>query len=119
MVFQIRQGPDVTVEEIKLDVKQLGALKASGPDGLQGIFFIKYWNEVSTNVIGLVREIFDTCFIYPKLNRTFIALIHKKPTPISVRDYRPITLCNFAMKIIIKILANRFRPILGDLVSAN
>ncbi|XP_026379071.1 uncharacterized protein LOC113273634 [Papaver somniferum] len=40
---------DVSVEEIKLVVKQLESLKASGPDGLQGLFFIRYWKEVLVN----------------------------------------------------------------------
>ncbi|XP_026416598.1 uncharacterized protein LOC113312041 [Papaver somniferum] len=105
--------------EIKKAINQLGTHKAPGPDGLQGFFFRKYWDQVSQNVIGLVNEFFQFGHLDKRLNKTYIALIPKKSNPVSIKEYRPISLCNFVMKIITKILTNRIRPMLDKIISEN
>lgn len=39
-------GLPVTVEEIKSAAFQIGAWKAPGPDGINGLFFQSYWHIV-------------------------------------------------------------------------
>lgn len=51
------------------------------------------------------------------LNSSFIALIPKVDTPKVAGDYRPISLNNFTMKILLKVLANRLSPALRFIVS--
>nr|GEW49051.1 RNA-directed DNA polymerase, eukaryota, reverse transcriptase zinc-binding domain protein [Tanacetum cinerariifolium] len=50
-------------------------------------------------------------------NSSFIALIPKMQDAKMVKDFRPITLIGSLYKIIAKILANRLRIVLGDLVN--
>ena len=50
-------------------------------------------------------------------NSTFLSLIPKDVNPSSFDRFRPISLCNSAYKIIAKLLANRFKPLLGKLIS--
>ena len=50
------------------------------------------------------------------MNATFISLIPKKSNAAEVRDFRPISLIGGVYKIIAKVLANRLKMVLGDIV---
>jgi hypothetical protein len=51
------------------------------------------------------------------INDSAIVLILKTKTPASLKDYRPISLCNIIDKVVSKCLVNRLRPLLQDLIS--
>lgn len=53
------------------------------------------------------------------LNRTFIALIPKVQVPENTNQFRPIGLCNNSYKIVAKVIANRLKTILPDIISEN
>ncbi|XP_013608089.1 PREDICTED: uncharacterized protein LOC106314815 [Brassica oleracea var. oleracea] len=53
------------------------------------------------------------------LNHTHVRLIPKSTEAKTVADYRPIALCNVYYKIISKLLANRLKQVLPDLISEN
>lgn len=54
-----------------------------------------------------------------RINWANIALIPKVDSPASPGDYRPISLIDSSLKIISKLLANRLRKVLNDLVDSD
>jgi retron-type reverse transcriptase len=53
------------------------------------------------------------------INGSFIAFVPKVDGPSRINDYRPISLLNSSIKVIIKLLANRLQPLITRLVHAN
>jgi len=69
-------------------------------------------------VFQLVRLFFETGTLDPFLNQTYITLIPKVKNPESINQFRPISLCNFSYKIIAKVLANRLKRWLPEIITS-
>lgn len=108
----------VTVEEVRQATFQLGATKAPGPDGFNGLFYQTHWTTIQHDLLCLVNDFFHYGKFPPDLNKTLLVLIPKVHHPKSLNQFRPISLCNFAYKVISKVMANRLRPLLEQLVSS-
>ncbi|KAL9659592.1 hypothetical protein QQ045_024399 [Rhodiola kirilowii] len=90
----------------------LGPLKAPGIDGFPAVFYQKFWEKVKASVVSKVRRFWMDGFLDKEMNKTLITLIPKKKDADRMEDWRPISLCTVAVKIITKILAMRLQPIL-------
>lgn len=58
--------------------------------------------------------------VFHMVSLWFLLLTHNKPKvedPSSFKDFRPISLCNALYKLVTKMLVNRFRPFLNDMIS--
>ena len=51
------------------------------------------------------------------LNDTYICLIPKVRSPQKITEYCPISLCNVVYKIVAKVLANRLKGVLSEVIS--
>ena len=65
----------------------------------------------------MVEESKRTRRVLKAFNATFLTLIPKEQGADSPRKFRPISLCNVVLKIITKVMANRLKPILLELIS--
>ncbi|CAM8902040.1 unnamed protein product [Rhodiola kirilowii] len=108
---------DISEEEIRKFVFAQGPLKALGIDGFSGIFYQKYWDKVKAHIISYVRRFWMEGMLDKEMNKTLIVLIPKKKDAEKMEDWRPISLCSVAIKIITKILASRLQPILDRIIS--
>lgn len=54
-----------------------------------------------------------------EVDRTFITLIPKSEDAKNIKEYMPISLCNFLYKIISKVLVSWMRLVLHNIISAN
>ncbi|CAL1373659.1 unnamed protein product [Linum trigynum] len=112
-----RLTAEVSPEEIRNSVFQIGATQAPGSDGFTGVFYRKFWEIVGPDVIMAVRHFFDTGSLLKNCNHTWLVLLPKVDNAENMRDLRPISLCQFAYKIIAKILAERLARYLPSIVS--
>ena len=80
-------------------------------------FFQNSWQFVSDSVCKVVLEAFSIGCFLEYLNHTLLVPIPKCQGPKTINHYRPISLCNTTYKIITKIIGQRLRPFLDQLIS--
>ena len=103
-------------EEIFQVVREMDGDKSLGPDGFYMAFYHHCWRVVEKDVLAVFEESYQYCKFEKFLNATFIALIPKKNDASNVRDFWPISLWG-VYKILTKVLANRLRVVLDQLIS--
>lgn len=91
--------------------------KSPGPDGIPPGFYQKYWGIVGEDIIKMVQQFFLTGRFENHVTETNIVLIPKKRNPTNITELRPISLCNVSYKIVSKVLANRLKLFLNDVIS--
>ena len=99
-------------DEVRVALFQMGPTKALGPDGMNALFYQKFWHIVGHGMTNVVLDFLHTGHMVPAINYTHIVLIPKVKKPKKMADFRPISLCNVIYKIISKILVNRLKLIL-------
>ncbi|XP_062020933.1 uncharacterized protein LOC133737384 [Rosa rugosa] len=105
-------------DEIKVALFQMHPSKSPGPDGMSPHFFFqKYWSIVHVDVCLAVRTVLETGQLPHESNFTHLVLIPKVKDPKTASDLRPIALCNVVYKITSKVLANRLKVILPQIIS--
>ena len=104
-------------EEIIQVLKDFQGDKALDPDGFTMAFFQKYWRVVEKDIMDFFEEAYVHCQFEQSLNDSFITLIPKKVNASNIRDFRPISLIGSVYKLLAKVLVNRFRVVLGGLIS--
>lgn len=106
-----------SAEEISNSLFQIGPLKAPGPDGFPAHFYQRNWDVMKDEVVKGVLNFFEDGTLPEGINDTVIVVIPKGKDPQSLKDYRPISLCNVIYKVISKCLVNRLRPFLDEIIS--
>lgn len=86
---------------------------------MMGLFFQHYWQIVKVDLILMVLQFFHSGHLLKELNYSFIVLLPKKENPVSVTDFRSISLSNVAYKVIAKLLVSQLRPVLPKLISGS
>jgi hypothetical protein len=111
-------GEVFTEAEVWVVIKELPSDRAPGPDGFVGDFYKRAWPIIKSEVMaGLLKLYVGDGRGFQKLNRALITLIPKRSDAEVVGDFRPISLVH--RKLFSKLLANRLRPKMEGLVSAN
>lgn len=90
----------VSVDEVRRSVFSIGSHRAPGPDGFTASFYRNYWDVVGPSLVQEVQLFFDTGSFSPGFNHTNLCLISKIDIPQTMKDFRPISLCNVTYKIL-------------------
>ncbi|XP_073137107.1 uncharacterized protein [Henckelia pumila] len=91
--------------------------KASDPDGMSAFFFQKFWDIVGFDVSQMILGVLNEGKPLDEWNDTIVTFIPKIKTPMTLKDFRPISLCNVGYKIIARTLTNRLRPLMKKSVN--
>jgi len=105
--------------EIKAAIKSLPNDHAPGPNGFNGLFIKKSWDIIKGDFTRLFRDFYHRNTDLKSVNSSFITLIPKKNNPETVDDYRPISLLNYSLKCITKLLSTRMQSVILQLVHTN
>lgn len=93
--------------------------RAPGPDGFNLNFFKVFWHSIKDEVIRFFSEFHASGKLVQGLNAAFITLIPKLNEPVSISDFRPISLIGSVYKLISKVLAARLKLILPKVITPN
>ena len=115
---KINCDSDIDIEECSKAVRDLPNNKAPGPDGIPVDFYKMFWQY-------LKHDLFEN-FIQSKQNKKLIYsqregvinLIPKQGKDLrELKNWRPISLLNVDYKILTKVLANRLKPALKEIIN--
>lgn len=105
-----------SIDELKAAVWGCEGDKAPGPDGFNLNFFKCFWSIFEQDLKEVVDYFYAGGSITAGCNSAFIALIPKVDDPLSVPDYRPISLIGCLNKIISKMLGNCLKEVVDFLI---
>ena len=91
--------------------------KSLSPDGMSPYFFQKLWHIVGPNVTSAVLSVLHSRRCLHKMNLAHIILIPKKNKLEHMCEYRPISLANVVSRMASKVMANRLKTILPNVIS--
>ncbi|MCH93152.1 putative ribonuclease H protein, partial [Trifolium medium] len=107
----------ITQEEVRNAVFNMHPWKAPGPDGFPAGFYQKSWEIVGGAVWSFVDKVWRNPSVLSEVNHTDICLIPKITHPEYVKQFRPISLCNTNYKIVSKVVVERLKGCVANLVS--
>ena len=94
--------------------------KTPGNDGLPTEFYQTFWNAVGELLVESFNESFIKGEMSPSQRQAVITLIEKKDQDrCDLKNWRPISLLNVDAKIASKVIAERLKRVLPNLIHEN
>ncbi|KAJ9560001.1 hypothetical protein OSB04_005161 [Centaurea solstitialis] len=104
-------------EEVWLAICDYGSNKSPGPDGFTIGFVKKFWGILKDDFMKAMRWFWHTESIGPRCNASFLTLIPKVANPCGLSEFRSISLIGIFYKVVAKVLALRFKKVIGKVIS--
>lgn len=108
---------DISKDEIGQSLKKMKNNKSPGPDGILTEFYKLYWEDLGQDLL----EVFENSFYTGRLPKSqylaMIRLLFKKGERENLKNWRPISLLNSDGKILSKLLSERLKKVLPNIIS--
>jgi hypothetical protein len=108
---------DFSHDEVKKAVFTMHPNKSLGPDGFTAGFYQHHWDLIGNDISTVVLAFLNGGEMQTVVNNTILVLIPKVRNAQDLTQFRPISLCNVLYKICSKVIANRLRVILDEIIS--
>ena len=108
----------ITEGELWGVIKLCQANKAPDTDGLTQEFYLKFWDDVKIYLIGSIRESMNTKSLSTSQRQGILNLIPKDGKDLKeLKNWRPLSLLNQDYKYIARLIAERIKTCLPNLIS--
>lgn len=94
---------------------QLGSDKALGPNGFPICFYQSFCEVLKHDMRGTMNEFYEGKTLVNRINHSMVVQMPKTDNP-KGGDFRPICFLNCTIKILAKVMANRLKPILCNII---
>lgn len=108
---------EFTREDVRRIMFSISDGKAPGADGFHSKFLKHCWEVVGNDVADAILDFFKTDKLLKVINVTTLALVPKVKCPESVVDFRPIDCSSVLYECITKLLSERLKKILPNVIS--
>lgn len=107
---------EISESEVVEAIGGLTSGKSPGSDGIGIEWYKEYKNEVAPILVEVFRGMERTGLVQGRMVEGVITILHKKGSRLDLGNYRPISLMNVDYKILTKLLANRVKRVIGEIV---
>lgn len=110
----------ITIEEIGIALSTFTPNKSPGNDGLAAEFYQFYWEDIKDMLFDSYQESIIKKEMSTSQKQSFIKLIDKKgKDKLLVKNWRPLNIINFDIKLWAKTLVLRMIPLLNKLIKSD
>ena len=107
---------DISLEEALKALTKMKRNKSPGPDGIIVEFYQIYWEIIKEDLIEGFEYSFETEELSHTQYLAVIKLLYKKGIREDITNWRPISLINVDSKLLSKILAERLKLVLPEII---
>lgn len=106
-----------TEEEIYYTINGMDANSTAEADGFGGSFYKACWDVIKADLYKVVQWFFARHELPKSWTSMLVVTVPKVENLKNFSDLRPISLCNFSMKALSKLLSSRLAPLLPSIIS--
>lgn len=107
---------DLTGEELLECLKGFNKGKSPGADGLPLEFYLTFWDILAQDLLTVFQDFDDLDRLPDSFRVGIVTLLHKKDDRTDLKNWRPITLLNFDLKLFSKVLSTRMSKVLEEVI---
>lgn len=107
MEMRVAMEEELSKEETMRALSGIGSYKAPGPDGCQAVFFKNTWAITGKVVYSFVKDILEGGNLPAEAAEALLVLIPKGLRPSTMKEFRLLSPCNTAYKMVSKVILRR------------